>query len=166
MKKILLLLFLSNFFISVFSQTYFNFCKLINGYWGQWECSNPYQFIEGGYLMQGTYDEFIIYEYGKHPSQYIMKVKLFAMRVEQDKKIKKKRIKSGEWYQYTGSIEYYTTGVLERFNDIIQQWPYVPNSSNGKPHTVAATIKIQPYKKKPETYNIFFENMGLGIQIK
>lgn len=47
----------------------------------------------------------------------------------------------------------------------MQAWPYTPDTSNGKPHTVAATIKIQPYKKKPEVYNIFFENLGIGIQL-
>lgn len=165
MKRILFMLLLFVCFIPIWGQTYFSYCKLINGYWGQWENSNPYRFIDGGYLLQGTYDEFIIYENGKHPSQYIMKVKLFAMRIEEDKKIKKKRIKSGEWYQYTGSVEYYTKDVLERFNDIIQQWPYTSDTSNGKRHTVAATIKIQPYKKKPEVYNIFFENLGIGIQL-
>lgn len=165
MKRILLILVLFVCFIPTWGQTYFSFCKLINGYWGQCESSNPYTYIEGGYILQGTYDEFIIYEHGKHPSQYIMKVKLFAMRIEEDKKIKKKRIKSGQWYQYSGSVEYYTKRELERFSNIIQTWPYTPNTSNGKCHTVAATIKIQPYKKKPEVYNIFFENLGIGIQL-
>ena len=166
MKKTLLILLLSIIYIPIFGQAQFNYCKLISGYWGQWEDSNPYRFIDGGYLMQGTYDEFIIYEKGKHPSQYIMKIKLFAMRVEKDKKAKRKRIKSGEWYVYSGNVEYYTYNPSEKFINIIQQWPNTPNTSNGNVHHAYATIKIQPYKKNPEDYNIFFENTGLGIQIK
>ena len=66
MKRILFVLLLFVCFIPIWGQTYFSYCKLINGYWGQWENSNPYRFIDGGYLLQGTYDEFIIYENGKH----------------------------------------------------------------------------------------------------
>lgn len=166
MKRILLALILLVIFTPIFCQTSFYFCKYINGYWGKWENSNPYTYIEGGYLIKGNYDEFIIYDYNNHPSQYIMKVKLFAMDVETDKKLKKQRIKSGQWYEYSGTVEYYTQGLWDKFKNIMHQWPNVPDASNGEIQTASATIKIQPYKKRPEVYNIFFENIGLGIQFK
>lgn len=165
MKKILFFILFSILFTPVFCQNYFNYSKLINGYWGEWISSNPYTYIDGGYLMKGTYDEFIIYEYGKHPSQYVLKVKLFHMAVDPNKKRKKKRVKSNEWYEYQGSVEYFTVNEQEKLESIIHKWPYTPDASVGKSHTVPATIKIQPYKKYPEVYNIFFEDNGLGIHI-
>ena len=111
MKKLSLIILFVIIPITSFCQTYFSFTKCINNYWGEWKYSNPYRTIDGGYLLNGTYDEFIIYAYDKHPSQYIMKVKLFAMSVDNDKKAKKQRIKTDQWYEYTGTVEYYTNGL-------------------------------------------------------
>lgn len=94
-----------------------------------------------------------------------MKVKLFAMSVDNDKKAKKQRIKTDQWYEYTGTVEYYTNGLWDKFKDIVNQWPYVPDASYGEVHTVSATIKIQPYKKNPKVYNILFEGYGIGINL-
>lgn len=165
MKKISLILLLVIIPIASFSQIHFSFCKCINNYWGKWEHFNPYQTMSKGYVLDGTYNEFIIYAYDKHPSQYIMKVKLYAMSVDNDKKAKKRRIKENQWYEYTGSVEYYTHGLWDKFKDIINQWPFVPDASNGEVHTASATIKIQPYKKNPKVYNIFFEGYGIGLDL-
>ena len=165
MKKSSLIILFVIIPITSFCQTYFSFTKCINNYWGEWKYSNPYRTIDGGYLLNGTYDEFIIYAYDKHPSQYIMKVKLFAMSVDNDKKAKKQRIKTDQWYEYTGTVEYYTNGLWDKFKDIVNQWPYVPDASYGEVHTVSATIKIQPYKKNPKVYNILFEGYGIGINL-
>lgn len=70
MKKLSLIILFVIIPITSFCQTYFSFTKCINNYWGEWKYSNPYRTIDGGYLLNGTYDEFIIYAYDKHPSQY------------------------------------------------------------------------------------------------
>ena len=67
MKKLSLIILFVIIPITSFCQTYFSFTKCINNYWGEWEYSNPYKTIDGGYLLNGTYDEFIIYAYDKHP---------------------------------------------------------------------------------------------------
>ena len=67
MKKLSLIILFVIISITSFCQTYFSFTKCINNYWGEWEYSNPYNsIIDGGYLINGTYDEFIIYAYDKH----------------------------------------------------------------------------------------------------
>ena len=55
--------------------------------------------------------------------------------------------------------------LWDKFKDIVNQWPYVPDASYGEVHTVSATIKIQPYKKNPKVYNILFEGYGIGINL-
>ena len=87
------------------------------------------------------------------------------MSIDNDKKAKKQRIKTDQWYEYAGSVEYYTNRLQDRFKDIINQWPYVTDASYGEVHNVPAIIKIQPYKKNPKVYNIFFEGYGIGINL-
>lgn len=131
------------------------------GYWGNWY--NPY-----GMLLQGSYDEFIIYNGSNHPSSYIFKVKIYGMSIEADKQAIKRRIKNKQWYEYRGSVEYYTRNNQIGFNSQVEYWPRVSPSSteyNVQLNTQPAIIKIAPYKKNPRIYNIFFESYGIGIEI-
>lgn len=145
-------------------QVSINSCKMLNGYWGAWQSNF-------GEVLQGTYDEFIIYNHQYHPSNYIMKVKIFGMQVEIDKKIKKKRIKEKRWYEYVGTVEYFTNISYPDFKAQFNLWPsgiLAPKAAENSSHSNSrsATIKIQPYKKNPEVYNIFFEDYGIGIQLQ
>lgn len=174
MKRIIIYTFISLFCANVFGQGQltFNYSKCINNYWGRWYSSAPSVDIHC-YNISGSYSNFIIHHRDLHPSQYMMKVIINNMVIETNKKKKKQRIKSQQWYEYTGIVEYYTYTTFENFSSIIENWPNgdnnewqgAPNTSNGKKHTVNAIIKIAPYKNKPQCYNVFFEGIGLGLSL-
>ena len=96
-----------------------------------------------------------------------MKVRIYGMPNVVDKKEKKRRIKSKQWYEYRGTVEFFTDTHYTSTREVVSRWPYVSSAtdSNTKLNTKTATIKIQPYKKKPLVYNIFFEGFGIGIQL-
>lgn len=67
-------------------------------------------------------------------------------------------------------MEYYVTENYPTIEAILRayEFPYFncTSGSNGNPcvkRTAHATIKIAPYKKHPECYNIYFDNVAVGI---
>ncbi|QPH37899.1 hypothetical protein [Pedobacter endophyticus] len=164
MKKLLLLVLIA-VSISAFGQK-FSYSKRINGLWGNWETPSYNMFV---YKLIGTtdiYNEFIIYGAYDHPSKYILKVIMLGQVVETDKKKRKEAIKSGKWYEYPAMVEYYTANMSDRFKDIINRWPLDGYNTDFEKHYVPATVTIPPYKDKPVNYNIWFEELGLAIQLK
>lgn len=172
MKKINLLLgvllITSVFSISGFCQRNFNSCTYINKYWGKWQ-DNPAYVIGKG----DSDDSFIIYTQYSHPSAYIMKITINNMLIEKDKREIKKRIKSNQWYESTGTVEYFTNQEFPDFNKQIISWPSpslsaILNATNPNVKSIVskATIKLAPYKKNPETFNIYFDGVGIGIQLQ
>lgn len=139
----------------------FTCCKYINNYWGNWHGT-------GNYVFEGSLNHFIIHDKFEHPSKYIMKVDIDGMTIEANKKNRKERVKSNSWYEYAGTVEYYTEVTFENFGNLIELWPQPnsPNTSKGKKHIAKATIRIAPYKDTPRVYNIFFEGYGLAISLK
>lgn len=141
----------------------------INGYWGAWEDSFNSNFNSKiSYIyFNGVYDNFIIHDSKKHPSNYIMKVVIDHFKLDTDKKSKKQRIKNNTWYEYSGTVEYYTELTFQNFEDLASTWPHGAwDTSNGKKHVVKAKIKIAPYEDYPRVYNIWFEQWGVGIRPK
>lgn len=142
-----------------FSQRRFMTGVYYNGYWGKnWR--EP-----SGLLIEGTFDEFIVYYY--HPGNFTIRVKINYMPSEIPKKIMKMRLKSGEWYEYSGTIEYFTRSGTSDITKDIERWTSAPsgNDEGVIKVTKPATIRIMPYKKNPETYNILFDNVGIGITL-
>ena len=174
MKRVLFIITILFITTTALGQTYFRYGKCFNGYWDdRWEDGMNINYGSGiGYVMKGNYGELVIYSYstysGGRPSDYIAKIKVIGLNTNIDKKEKKRRKKNNEWYEYTGTIEYYS----DKFNETKEKWlrhfPYVPDErGEGTIRRVASVrIKIAPYKKNPECYNIWLENgMGLGIQL-
>lgn len=169
MKKIILLILI---FISInaYGQRAFSYCKYIKGYWGEWQNSVSYS---SGEVLQGTYDEFIIYYKTYHPSEYILKVKINGLVIESSKKEKarmKAAIKANTWYQYSGTVEYFTTSNTD-FKQQFALWPngvIAPKATDtdARSNIRPATITIQPFKKNPQVYNIWFDGYGIGIQLR
>ena len=58
-----------------------------------------------------------------------------------------------------------------RYNEILKKWGfpiYHDWSTRNEPiakRVANATIKIAPYKKHPELYNIWFDDVAIGIQL-
>lgn len=159
MKKYLLILIFSLLALPCFGQirTSVN----IGGYWGEWSSQYFYEAF-------GHEHSFIVYHKNSHPSRYFFKVVITNYDFP-DAKEKREHLKSGTWYTYNGYVEYspqwddqkreYT---LNKFIDSFDSG----GCYNGKGlNKVNAIIKIEPYKKTPQTYNIFFGGYGVGINL-
>lgn len=164
MKRVLIVILLT-VSITAYSQN-FSYNKCINGIWGDWERPPYGMFVLKLIGDKDLYNEFVIYGVNDHPSKYVMKVTMFGPVVEKDKKKRKDAIRSKAWYEYPAMVEYYTLNMADRFKDIIGRWPLDGYNTDFEKHYVAATVKIAPYKDKPESYNVWLEDFGLGIQLK
>ena len=87
------------------------------------------------------------------------------------KKEIKKHQKNDEWYTYYGTVEYYvndeypTAEELAKNNRLVWPNPRTDITPNVKRKT-SATIRIAPFKKEPEVFNIWFDNIAVGFSIK
>ena len=135
-----------------------------DGYWGRWDTQYTYQ-------IYGNYYEFVVYSSGDHPSEFIFR---FHANVYQypDKKDIKYHKKNDLWYEYSGTVEYYVTEKYPSILSILRafQFPiFSYNSGNeGNPcakRTANAVIKIAPYKEHPKCYNIYFDDIVVGIDL-
>lgn len=144
-----------------------------DGYWGQWtshSSSLGHRFNE--FSLYGNYSGFLICKKNAHPSEYILKFQANSYSTP-DKKTIKYHFKKNVWYEYSGIVEYYVTEDYPTITDILKRYdfPYFNcnSGSAGNPcvkRTAIATIKIAPYKKHPECYNLYFDNVAIGISLE
>ena len=156
MKRIILLAFFAVVVISTHAQGNFRYATMKNNIWGKWETS-----FHNSYVIDHIGDgDNIIYYKINHPSDYIFRVVCPAMHYDNDKKSRKEHLKNDEWYEFHGVVEIFTDP--ETF---VSRFPYV--ASHDKPeiksNVLPAIIRIAPYKKRIETVNIFFGDVGLGL---
>ena len=167
MKKTLslffVILFSTVFSTAGFCQRAFESTTLINGYWGDWQ-------LQTYYNLRGSLDDFIIVDKYSHPSDYILRIKIDNFSIETDKNEIKRRIKSKDYYKYTGTVEYYANSTYPDFKSQLHNWPYAgaPGATfSGVIQRIRnAKINIQPYRKNPSVYNIYFDNIGIAINLK
>lgn len=164
MKKIIIFfLFVCSFAIPAIGQI--STCTNINGYWGKW--IQPW-----GIEVTGNVDDFVIYPDGFHPSDYYFRVVItnYNQPTKEEMRLHKKK---NMWYTYTGYVEYFVSinsrGNWDTVDSVVRGFPNnggrAARASFGKKKTSKATIKIEPYKKSPRVYNIWFEGYGVGIQL-
>ena len=147
-------------------------CSWHDGYWGNWiSHTTRYHTLPPTYEydLSGSESGFIIYKKGDHPSKYIFKFQANNYDVP-DKKTIKLHYKNNIWYEYSGTVEYYVTESYPTIEAILKafEFPHFNCDSgyNGNPcvkRTANATIKIAPYHKYAECYNIYFDNVAVGI---
>lgn len=85
-----------------------------------------------------------------------------------DKKEIKAHEKSGQWFSFYGTVDYYvndeypTAEALAKGNCLV-----IPNLRTDKTPSVKrhafCEIRIAPFKKEPQVWNIFFDGIGIGI---
>ena len=87
-------------------------CGYYDGYWSEWEkdyfedlfdridYTLPYE------KVNGNYSGFCIHQGGVHPSLYSFKFQI-SNYIEPTKRVKKEHLKSNQWYEYRGIVEYY-----------------------------------------------------------
>ncbi len=136
-----------------------------DGYWSDWKSMGT------GTKIKGGYDGFIIYLDKEGPWNYRFKFTIDNYNVP-DKKQRKKDIKEDRWYVFSGTVEYYVTDkyptILSIFRESKGPMLAPAKLDNGKPTrkiTSKATIKIAAFKKSPQIYNIWFDNVGLGLNL-
>ncbi len=151
-----------------------------DGYWGEWEDAYIFS-IYGGFntvdesfpylKVYGNYSGFSTYANTDHPSAYMFKFQI-TNYIAPDKKTRKYHLKNNKWYEYSGIVEYFLKDERETIRDIMTKgsiFGRIPATQSIWPgalkRTVNATIKIAPYKDHPKVYNIFFEGVGVGIDL-
>lgn len=87
------------------------------------------------------------------------------------KKELKEHLKSGEWFTYTGIVEYSVNDQYPTAEALAKASTFViPDPRKDLTPTVlrrtSCNISIAPYKKLPACYNIWFDGIGVGIDIQ
>lgn len=145
-----------------------------DGYWGGWK----QQYIQGYsmrtdyYQVYGNYYGFIVFRKGDHPSKYVFKFNIDNTIMPTKKEIKY-HYKQKIWYEYSGSVEYFVSESDPTIKGILRQWgfplySYDSNSHKGEPiakRVAKAKIKIEPYKDHPRVYNIWFDDVGIALDL-
>lgn len=85
-----------------------------------------------------------------------------------DKKARKEHLKTGEWFSFWGTVEYYVNDEYPTAEDLAKNCRLVvPNPRTDQSPSVKrqadCKIKIAPFKKEPECWNIYFDGIGIGI---
>lgn len=165
-------------FIPYFALAQIRVNAYYDGYWGEWEDGAAGGFLFGQpdgtlpYLkVYGNYSGFCIYISDTHPSTYTFKFQI-SNYYTPDKKMRKEHLKSNKWYEYYGVVEYYVDYELPTIKDIMRRGsafgriPVIqPGQQGARKRCVNATIQIAPYKDHPQVYNIWFEGIGVAIDL-
>lgn len=158
MKKILLLLILVCTSIVATAQRA-NFCY--KGEWSQWR-EYP------GRTFSNSDNSAIVLKSAGGTQYFAFFIDHY---VKPSKKDLKQHIKSDTWFEYTGTVEYCVNDEYPTAESLAKACRFVvPNPRVQDTPTVTrttrATIKIAPYKEVPVVFNIWFDNIGIGISVR
>ncbi len=170
-----LLLVVVSVLLAIAAKAQIRTCAYYDGYWGEWKdqwlpslfSSTPEKMY---YDLYGNESGFIIYNKGDHPSDYIFKFQINNY-VPPSKQQIKEHYKRKEWFTYTGTVEYYVVESAPTIKEILKKWGFPiyhdwPTRNEPIAKRIAnSTIKIAPYQKHPELYNIWFDDVAIGIQL-
>jgi hypothetical protein len=165
MKKILIVVFLLTA-IPLYALAQLSTNVYYDGYWGEWKKQYYTYSKQSWYQIYGNYSGFIIYYASNHPSKYLFKFQINSYRVPSKEEIKNHR-KNDIWYEYTGTVEYSVNSSYPTIKDALKSTYNFPCVTNGDGYkrTVNAEIRIAPYKDHPKAYNIWFEDIGIAIDL-
>jgi hypothetical protein len=157
-RKVISILF---FTISLCASAQISTCAFYDGYWGQWKRPSY-----STYNLYGNYSGFIVYYQSSHPSEYIFKFQADSYSTPSKETIKY-HWKNNVWYEYSGYVEYFVSDSYPSIKDALKRFSFaiISNDNFSKKRTAKATIKIAPYKKYPKVYNIWFEDVAIGIDL-
>lgn len=86
-----------------------------------------------------------------------------------DKKTRKEHIKYDIPYEYSGTAEYYVSDDYPTIDKVLKEYGFPrlrPHGENVRvKRTAKARIKIQAYKKEPTRFYIYFDLVGIGIDL-
>lgn len=164
MKRLIITVFITFITISISAQI--KRCAYFDGYWSDWKFDSQIN-----WTIRGSYSGFSIYpkEAGPWDPWFKFTINNFYMP---DAKTRKQNVKYGHWYEFTGFVEYYISddyiSAYQLFKSSRGAAFINPKQPDGRPTkkvTSQAKIKIAPYKDHPTVYNIWYDNVGLGIDL-
>lgn len=171
MKKITLLgicLILSISF-SFAQKDNFSIAYYIDSMWGEWDYVSSYV-----YNISGSVDDFVIKNSRDHPSNYFLRIKVDNFTIPSRSEYKRRK-KKNEWHEYEGTIEYfYRACDGDNFKSrakggfsYTDPTAYDEGGELFNEKVLKATkrivVRIAPFKKHPSVYNIYFDDIGIGI---
>jgi len=147
------------------AQAQISLCAYLDGYWSSWTTGY-------GLKIQGNYNGFIIYDENDGPWDPMFKFTINNFYMDTDSRSRK--LQGDRWYEFSGTVEYkicdqyltaYSLFKDQKGPSFITDRALKEAGRPGKKVTSRATIKIAPYKDHPKVYNIFYDNVGLGIDL-
>ncbi len=149
------------------AQAQISLSAYFDGYWSDWKsCAQTIK-------IHGEYGGFIIYDQEEGPWSHFFKFTINNFCIP-DKDTRKSNLKNDKWYEYSGTVEYYICDDYPTAYSVFKSSKapvFVTESWSKKTErpikkiTSPAKIKIRPYKDHPEVYNIWYDNVGLGISL-
>ena len=141
-----------------------SFSAYFDGFWSPWIQASEAR-------VYGNYESFVVHTVADGPWNYRFKFTIHDFKVP-NKKQRKKDIKAGRYYEFTGTVEYYVTDEKPTARDAFRKnkGPVFisAESKDGRPNrkiTSKATIRVSPFKDYPRVYNIWYDNVALGIDL-
>lgn len=165
MKKILMTMLLA--LVCIVATAQIKLCGYFGGYWSEWRYASTAK-------IYGGYNGFIIYDSSDGPWYPYFKFTISNYYIPSDKGIRKNNIKNNSWYEFSGTVEYYISddylSAYENFKkksgpSFVAPKPFQDKGRPVKKITSRARIKIAPFKDHPRVYNIWFDKVGLGIDL-
>lgn len=137
-----------------------------NNYWTDWKSCSSVAF-RGNWSQMTAYNTVT-----GNTSTFYFRLTINGFSLP-DNKTKKSHLKTKSWYEYSGSIEYW---IDDEHLDFISTcsltgFPIDANPSVKTDNTPSiikkstAIIKISPYKKYPEVYNVWFDDIGFAFSM-
>ena len=164
MKRLFIAVFVTLLSVTMFAQI--KRAAYFDGYWSDWKSDS-----QVNWAIRGSYAGFIIYPKASGPWEPWFKFTINNFYMP-DAKTRKKNVKYGQWYEFTGTVEYYISDDYISAYQIFKTRrgasfvnPKQPDGRPTKKVTSQAKIKIAPYKDHPTVYNIWYDNVGLGIDL-
>lgn len=149
---------------SISSSAQIKSAAYFDGYWTSWGTTNDT-------AIYGSYEGFIVHPKSDGPWDYPFKFTINNFYVP-NKKQRKKDIKSKKWYSFSGTVEYYISddfpSALHAFRTYKRPYFVKAKLPNGRPTKKIksrATIKVAAFKDVPTVYNIYYDNVGLAIDL-
>ncbi|MBD5363197.1 MAG: hypothetical protein HDR79_06115 [Bacteroides sp.] len=138
----------------------------VNNYWSDWERAS-------GVGIYGQCSGFSLSYYGDQYWNWFFRFQIQNYTIPTKEAMKSYR-KNDQWIVYYGTVEYYVTDkhpTIEACMKAAGITGFIPGEGyeylgHRVKRTANATIKIKPYKKFPQVYNIYFDGVGLAIDLR
>ncbi len=149
-------------------------CYMIDNQWGPWNYLGYSNYFQTGLLqaysweLYGSYGDFKLLENSDQPwGDYVFRVKIDNFSKPTQDEIKRHK-KNNEPFVYSGTFEYYVSDTRPTARSVFSYSCFLKSNHAGVTtvkRTARATIKIMPYSRAPQIYNIFFDDVGIALDL-